>query len=592
MPDNRASFNSSTTPIDIVNELAAEEEERSSAVPISQSQVSPSLSPFIPPSPNDLVGQDVDDILSRPGGDVTLHIYQAADRMAATGEIDSILSQPLVGTGGVNSRAVRTLGTVAELHGTDEFETAALSAAMKEPQGMRRVHIATERRRPGTMSTDISYLGSFLDSLSHFGGRDLTEYDEDEEPLLPPAMNTDGQTFLTLLKAFIGPAHLYLAKGFADGGIILSIIGLFFCCMLNAFCVSLLVKAYKAVGGGSFSEIGEMAFGKRMYVAVETCLVASQLGLVTMYFIFVAETVRDSIAHFADCASWATHLSLPMMIWIQVAIQLPMALLRRLNSIAFFAILADVLILTAMAWVITENLREVVYIPHDELPPITAIQSKFPMFFGTAVLTFEGIGLMLPVHEAMQNKEKFVPMVWLSMMFCCVLFTVFALLGYLARGGEHVNVNLLLAMRENSLSQTSKLLYSLAVTLTFPLQAFPAYRIIELALHMRSGKRNPVVKWRKNCLRCSIVVALGGIAWLGSSSLGNFVALLGGLTMCPLAFVFPSLFHYRLAATTKLQRAVDASVAGFGILIVLLVTGMAIHQWVVGEGESTVACVP
>eukprot|EP00756_Hemistasia_phaeocysticola_P014208 Hpha_TRINITY_DN15328_c4_g4::TRINITY_DN15328_c4_g4_i1::g.88175::m.88175/K14209/SLC36A, PAT; solute carrier family 36 (proton-coupled amino acid transporter) len=457
-----------------------------------------------------------------------------------------------------------------------------------------------------------------------FAGQDLRdedESDEDKELLLhgeaeepsSVARNGDFSTFMTLVKAFVGPAHLYLAKAYAHAGVWTGIFGLILCCALNGYCVNLLVKAQAAARGQkaaaegitgpaanlircSFAEVGAFAFpnwkgGAPMYWAVQAALVASQLGLVTMYYIFIAQSILDAVRNLTNCASWATGMSLAPVIFIQVVIQAPMALLRHLEQISFFAIVADVLILSGMTIIVIENARSINQNGHSHL---TSFQSStVSLFLGTAILTFEGIGLMLPIRDAMQNTERFVPLMSASMATCVGLFTVFALLGYMARGGDDVETNLLLALdQHNPTTQIVQFLYSVAVLLTFPLQAFPAYRIIEIAIGMRSGKGNLAAKWRKNGARFATLLLLAVLAWGAGSHLENFVSILGGLTMCPLAFVFPSLFHLTLCANTRKQRIIDWILVVGGVGIVFFVTGMAVKDWITGSPEKEPECVP
>lgn len=78
----------------------------------------------------------------------------------------------------------------------------------------------------------------------------------------------------------------------------------------------------------------------------------------------------------------------------------------------------------------------------------------------------------------------------------------------------------------NSMSQV-QLLYSMAILLSIPLQFFPAARILENGLFVRSGKRDPRVKWLKNFFRFGLVMVCTVISWAGAADLDKFVALIG-----------------------------------------------------------------
>jgi proton-coupled amino acid transporter len=79
----------------------------------------------------------------------------------------------------------------------------------------------------------------------------------------------------------------------------------------------------------------------------------------------------------------------------------------------------------------------------------------------------------------------------------------------------------------SKLGEQVQFLYSVAILLSIPLQFFPAVRIVENALFVRSGKRNPRVKWLKNLSRFGLMMVCTAISWAGAADLDKFVALIG-----------------------------------------------------------------
>lgn len=77
------------------------------------------------------------------------------------------------------------------------------------------------------------------------------------------------------------------------------------------------------------------------------------------------------------------------------------------------------------------------------------------------------------------------------------------------------------------LGKQVQFLYSLAILLSIPLQFFPAVRILENGLFVRSGKRDSRVKWLKNFFRFGLVMVCTVISWVGAADLDKFVALIG-----------------------------------------------------------------
>jgi proton-coupled amino acid transporter len=75
--------------------------------------------------------------------------------------------------------------------------------------------------------------------------------------------------------------------------------------------------------------------------------------------------------------------------------------------------------------------------------------------------------------------------------------------------------------------QSVQFLYSLAILLSTPLQLFPALRILETALFVKSGKEDLKVKWTKNAFRMVMVFVCAGISVVGAKDLDKFVAFVG-----------------------------------------------------------------
>ena len=70
----------------------------------------------------------------------------------------------------------------------------------------------------------------------------------------------------------------------------------------------------------------------------------------------------------------------------------------------------------------------------------TSSLHKLPLFFGTAIYIFEGIGLVLPLKNAMENPEKFSKkfgVLNVGMVILASLFVSFGTIGYW-KYGENV----------------------------------------------------------------------------------------------------------------------------------------------------------
>jgi proton-coupled amino acid transporter len=79
----------------------------------------------------------------------------------------------------------------------------------------------------------------------------------------------------------------------------------------------------------------------------------------------------------------------------------------------------------------------------------------------------------------------------------------------------------------NCLLHQVQFIYSLAILLSVPLQLFPAVRILENGLFIRSGKSDNRVKWMKNFFRFFMVMFCTAVSSWGAQDLDKFVAFVG-----------------------------------------------------------------
>eukprot|EP00965_Chrysotila_dentata_P132350 4376576-Pleurochrysis_carterae.AAC.1 len=139
--------------------------------------------------------------------------------------------------------------------------------------------------------------------------------------------------------------------------------------------------------------------------------------------------------------------------------------------------------------------------------------SSCGIFMGTAIFTFEGLPLVLPIRNAMQKRERFWPLFQPSFTFIVVLFVFIGAAGYLTFGADTPPV-LLSALPNTAVANVTKLVYVLALVLSTPLQFIPAARVTELWVFGEKTKEADRV-WGTNALRigeyvCFALVALYG----------------------------------------------------------------------------------
>lgn len=465
---------------------------------------------------------------------------------------------------------------------------------IKIPGGMRRNFLrrAAGSPAPGARGVggDLEYGGgegssretqlfttSFLEFLSmygHFAGEELEEDDEvlkpgeyfssgedewdsDEgsddghEPMEDSALLTPSRrkrrrkhrspkgkaspmgAALVLLKSFVGTGVLFLPRAYLNGGMVFSNLTLLFVAALSYYCFVLLVTSRLKIEG-SFGDMGGILYGKWLRWLILSSIVISQIGFVAAYIVFVSENLQAFILAVSDCQ---THIQVKWLILMQMVIFLPFSLFRDINKLSFTAFIADVFIILGLGYLFYFDILTLEKFGVADI--IMFNENDWTLFIGTAIFTFEGIGLIIPIQESMADPKKFPKVMFVIMIIITSLFTVMGAVSYAAYGSKTETVVLLNLPQDNKLVNGVQFLYSMAIMLSTPLQIFPAIKILENGLFARSGKYNPYIKWQKNSFRFFFVIVCALIAWGGADDLDKFVALVGNFACIPLVYIYP-----------------------------------------------------
>ena len=522
-------------------------------------------------------GEDEFSSLQLQGGDMTREVYKWAESAEA---------QEQVGRRGKRSKSWHVSIPDPESEDID-------ASSIKKPGGFRRDYIRRRapspsvrwRRSAGTGAQEWSASGlrtpkivtksfyEFLSVYGHFAGGDLEEDDEDDyfsplhidtdrdlpegeeegdwgesSALLTPGTRARRKTLkergatgnnspagaaLLLLKSFVGTGVLFLPRAYLNGGMLFSNIVLLGVASLSYYCFILLVNTRLQVHG-SFGDMGGIIYGKWMRSLILSSVALSQVGFVAAYIVFTSENLQAFISAVSNCREY---MDIKWIILMQLIVFLPFSLIRDIGRLGWTALVADAFILVGLVYLAAFDIRTLATNGPADIIAFNA--STWTLFIGTAIFTFEGVGLIIPIQESMKDPTKFPPVLAGVMIAITMLFMGMGALSYAAFGSSTQTVVLLNLPQDSKFVNAVQLLYSLAILLSTPLQLFPAVRIMETELFSRSGKYNRGIKWKKNFFRFFIVICCALIAWGGARDLDKFVALVGSFACIPLIYVYP-----------------------------------------------------
>lgn len=215
-------------------------------------------------------------------------------------------------------------------------------------------------------------------------------------------------------------------------------------------------------------------------------------------------------------------------------------MIRNIQKLSGTALVADAFILFGLIYIFSNEIK---VLADNGLADVKLFNPRdFPLLIGTAVFSFEGIGLVIPITESMKEPRKFPAVLSGVMIGVMVLFAGGGALAYAAYGSAIQTVVFVNLPQDDKFVNAAQFLYSIAILLSTPLQLFPAVRIMENGLFSRSGKYSSKVKWEKNMFRMAVVVGCAVISWAGASDLDKFVSLIGSVACVPLGFCYRTCF--------------------------------------------------
>ena len=192
----------------------------------------------------------------------------------------------------------------------------------------------------------------------------------------------------------------------------------------------------------------------------------------------------------------------------------PLSWVRRIQYFSLTSLIADAFILLGLGYIFYYDIVKIltsgpavdwvswVFSHKIQLQMQVYINTEsFPIFIGTALFSFEGICLILPIAESMKKPEKFGQVLSVTILVCGALFCAVGMfgichippvlphictpLGYLALGSQ-VSTIVFLDLPGSPTVALVQFGYVLAIMLSFPLTLYPAIRITETIIFVRA----------------------------------------------------------------------------------------------------------
>uniref|UniRef100_A0A8D0GFV9 Solute carrier family 36 member 1 n=1 Tax=Sphenodon punctatus TaxID=8508 RepID=A0A8D0GFV9_SPHPU len=408
------------------------------------------------------------------------------------------------------------------------------------------------------------------------------------------------QTLIHLLKGNIGTGLLGLPLAVKNAGIVLGPISLLVMGVIAVHCMRILVKCAHhfcnklqkpfvdygdAVMYGLEASPSEWLRTHSIWgrYIVGFFLILTKLGFCCVYFVFLADNLKQVISAANgttnNCRSNETAVLTPTMdSRLYILSLLPFLVLlvfiQNLKFLSIFSMLANLAMLGSLIMIYQYIVRG---IPESGNLPFVAPWKTYPLFFGTAIFAFEGIGVVLPLENKMKNPRHFPLILYVGMTIVTILYISLGTLGYL-RFGEDIRASITLNLPNCWFYQSVKLLYSIGIFFTYALQFYvPAEIIVPVAISQVSERwallTNMILRTCLVCVTCLLAILI--------PRLDIVISLVGSVSSSALALIIPPLLEittYYSEGMHPLTIAKDILISVFGLV-----------GFVVGTYESLVA---
>ncbi|XP_006893804.1 PREDICTED: proton-coupled amino acid transporter 2 [Elephantulus edwardii] len=373
---------------------------------------------------------------------------------------------------------------------------------------------------------------------------------------------TGFQALVHLVKSNMGTGILGLPLAIKNAGILLGPLSLLAIGLVACHCMQILVKCARHFchrHNKPFMDYGDTVmhglesspsswlrnharWGRHTVILF---LLVTQLGFCCAYIVFLADNLKQVVEAINgttnNCSDDETVMLTPTMdSRLYMLAFLPFLLLlvviRNLRVLTVFSLLANVSMFVSLIIIAQFIAQE---IPDPRRLPLIASWNTYPLFFGTAIFSFESIGVVLPLENSMRDSRRFPGIMYLGMAIIIALYIVIGSLGYL-QFGDNIKASITLNLPNCWLYQSVKLLYIIGILCSYSLQFYVPAEIIMPLLLSRIPKRWALVldlsiRFMIVCLTCSVAILI--------PRLDLVLSLVGSVSGSALALIIPPLLE-------------------------------------------------
>jgi len=243
------------------------------------------------------------------------------------------------------------------------------------------------------------------------------------------------ETLAHLIKGNIGTGIFAMPGAMKNAGLWVGGVVLLIVASICIHCMQMLVECGEELKSRhenfstSYADVAETAclsggkrfrkYGKALRITIDTFTCITQIGFCCVYIVFIGDNLSEFVFHYSQ-----VNLD-PRLYMAMVAVPLVfLNWIRNLKWLAPVSLIGNGLLMFSIGVVF--------FYVFQKLPPIDTMPAfgslgGLPLFFGTAIYSFEGITLVLPLQKDMKRPQDFSgPTGLLNIGMCIVLCLYFS----------------------------------------------------------------------------------------------------------------------------------------------------------------------
>lgn len=176
--------------------------------------------------------------------------------------------------------------------------------------------------------------------------------------------------------------------------------------------------------------VGLRRYSNLSRTIINIFLCITQIGFCCVYFVFVAVNLQEVVAHYYE----RFHIRIYLFLML-----IPMILLNMVKNLKYItpiSLFAAILTVTGLTITFLYMFKD---LPRSDSVNGFASWKTLPLYFGTAIYAFEGIGVVLPLENNMKTPQDFggwTGVLNTGMVIVACLYTSIGFFGYLKYGDK------------------------------------------------------------------------------------------------------------------------------------------------------------